>query len=285
MGDEDVGQAEVVLKLLEQVDHLRLHRHVERGHRLVTDDDLRLQRESPGDADALPLAARELVRVAVDEVGVQPDPLQQVARPGGSLLGRHDVGVDLPGLRDDVADGHPRVQRGVRVLEDDLDVAAQPPQVLALEVGDVVALVEHPAARRLLQGQQQLGDRRLAAAGLPDQTERLAGVERKVHPVHRAHVAHGLLEQHALGDREVLGQPLDPEQRLPAAHDVGPVWTVHLRHPAPLPRSGRRCADPRPPRAAGAAPRRSDRWSGSSAARRGSRVAGAPGRGATRRSG
>ena len=42
---------------LEQVEHLRLDRHVERGDRLVADDEVRLQDERAGDADALALAA------------------------------------------------------------------------------------------------------------------------------------------------------------------------------------------------------------------------------------
>ena len=62
VGDEHVGQAELALERLEQVEHLRLDRHVERGHGLVADDEVRLQDERPGDADALALATAELVR-------------------------------------------------------------------------------------------------------------------------------------------------------------------------------------------------------------------------------
>ena len=40
-----------------------------------------LQRQRPGDADALPLAAGELVRVAVGVLGVEPDQLHQLADP------------------------------------------------------------------------------------------------------------------------------------------------------------------------------------------------------------
>ena len=61
--DDQVGQAEVVLQVLQQVDHLGLDRDVERGDRLVGDDQVGLERQRPGDADALPLAAGELVRV------------------------------------------------------------------------------------------------------------------------------------------------------------------------------------------------------------------------------
>jgi hypothetical protein len=39
-----------------------LYRHVEAADRLVADDQLRLERERPGDSDALSLSARQLVR-------------------------------------------------------------------------------------------------------------------------------------------------------------------------------------------------------------------------------
>ena len=60
--DEHVRQVELVLQVVEQVDDLRLDRDVECGDRLVGDDQLRVQREGAGDADALALAAGELVR-------------------------------------------------------------------------------------------------------------------------------------------------------------------------------------------------------------------------------
>ena len=62
--DEQVGQLQLLLQIHQQVDDLRLHRHVERRHRLVGDDQRRVQRERARQADALPLAAAELVRIA-----------------------------------------------------------------------------------------------------------------------------------------------------------------------------------------------------------------------------
>jgi hypothetical protein len=58
--------------LVEQLQHLLLHRDVERRDRLVGDQQLGLQRQRAGDADALALAAGELVRIAVERVGIEP---------------------------------------------------------------------------------------------------------------------------------------------------------------------------------------------------------------------
>jgi hypothetical protein len=78
VGDEQVREPELALELLEQVDDLRLDRHVECADRLVGDDEVRPERERAGDADALALAAREFVRVPLAVVGVEPDGLEQI---------------------------------------------------------------------------------------------------------------------------------------------------------------------------------------------------------------
>src|SRR5689334_8083691 len=57
VGDEHVGEIVLSLEILEQVDHLRLHGHVQSGDGLVTDDKLRLDRQGTRDPDALSLAA------------------------------------------------------------------------------------------------------------------------------------------------------------------------------------------------------------------------------------
>ena len=50
-------QAQFVLQVFQQVDHLRLDGHVQGGDRLVGHDELGPERERAGDADPLPLAA------------------------------------------------------------------------------------------------------------------------------------------------------------------------------------------------------------------------------------
>ena len=70
------------LQLLHQPQDLRLRRHVERGRRLVGDQDLRVVDERHRDHHALAHAARELVRVVVDAlVGARDlDLLQELDR-------------------------------------------------------------------------------------------------------------------------------------------------------------------------------------------------------------
>ena len=57
MRDEQIGQPALALQVLHDVEHLGLHRDVERRGRLVTDQELGLGRQRAGDRDALALAA------------------------------------------------------------------------------------------------------------------------------------------------------------------------------------------------------------------------------------
>ena len=74
-------EVHLALQLEQQVDDLRSDRDVERGDRLVADDELRLQRDRARDPDALPLSARELVREAIRRARRQPDSLEQLGDP------------------------------------------------------------------------------------------------------------------------------------------------------------------------------------------------------------
>ena len=66
-------QVELVAQVEQQIEDLRPNRAIERRGRLVGDDHPRIERDGPGDADALALAAGELVRVAVLHGGLEPD--------------------------------------------------------------------------------------------------------------------------------------------------------------------------------------------------------------------
>src|SRR4051812_9395422 len=76
--DKDIGEAEPVLQVAKQIEDLRADRNVERGHRLVADDEFRFYRQRARDGDALALAAGEFVRVTPRETRLQSDQTQQL---------------------------------------------------------------------------------------------------------------------------------------------------------------------------------------------------------------
>ena len=221
VGDEHVGQRALRLELLQEIQHLRLHRLVEGGHRLVEDQEPGIEHEGARDVDALALAAAQLVRVAAAvETRVEADAAQHRARPLARLGARRAVHEQAEG--DGVLDGQAGVQRRVRVLEDQLHVAAQPLHARRRRAPHVLAGEPHGAGVGLDQTQDQPRQRRFAAAGLADDPEGLSRIDVERDVVDRAHPGMDALE-HAAPQREVLAQAQHLEQRR------RPVGRAHAR--------------------------------------------------------
>ena len=106
MGDKQVRQPELPLEILQHIDHLGLNGHVQGGDGLVADDELGIDRQGAGDADALALAAGELVGVAVGVLPHQAHVVQQFIDPLAPLLLGGEFGVKIQRLPDDVHDRH-----------------------------------------------------------------------------------------------------------------------------------------------------------------------------------
>ena len=238
VGDHHVGQAVQGLQALHQVQHLGPDGHVERAHRLVGHDHPRAHGQRPGQPDPLALAAGELVRVALDRVARQADLAEQFEDAVLLLLSAADV-LHRERLADDGAHPHPRVKRGVRVLEHELQVAAHPAQFTAPHPGHVLAAQRHRAAVRPFEGDDHPADGGLAAPGLAHQAQRLPLRDAERHPGDGLHAGHPALEDAARGDRELLHQVADLQQvagtaaRVPVPSGL-PVPRGLLGHPGPV---------------------------------------------------
>src|SRR5215218_9721506 len=217
VADHDVGQPEGVLELEQEIDDLRPDRNVERRHRLVQQHHLRPQDQRPGDADALALAAGELVRIARRMLWPQADLREH----------RGDAGVDLAVVRHAMQakrrrerrpDGLARVERGIGVLEDELRDTG--PRHAVHAGADLMAVEKDAAARRRLEAEDRQGEGRLAAAGLADDAEALALLELEIDAVDGRE---GPSAAEVAPDRKMDRKVLDLEDRLGRglSHDDG----------------------------------------------------------------
>src|SRR5438309_1095053 len=138
----------------EELEDLRLHHDVERGRRLVGNDEARAAGERHRDHDALLLAPREFVRVVVQPSGWQTDLLQQRARPDASFsLTR--LPVDEDRFHDLLPDPLHRVHGVHRALEDDRPRRpADGTELPGRQLKDVVPIQLDPARDLRLRGQQ-----------------------------------------------------------------------------------------------------------------------------------
>ena len=86
MGYQEVAQLLGGLQFQQQVQHLGLNGHVQGRGRLVQHQQRCLRAERPGDCQALPLAAGELVGQVLGMCIPQPDGSQQTRGPGAALV-------------------------------------------------------------------------------------------------------------------------------------------------------------------------------------------------------
>ncbi len=88
MRHEDEREAELVGRLGQELEDLRLHHHVERRRRLVGQENARVARERHRDRRSLAHPAGELVRVAPGPVRRDADRLEELADPRRRLPSR-----------------------------------------------------------------------------------------------------------------------------------------------------------------------------------------------------
>ena len=211
MIEDDRGPA-LALQRAHQLEDLGLDRHVERGRRLVGDQQLRLAGQRHRDHRALPHAARQPMRMLVEALRGRRDahPLEHLER-ALRRLGAADAPMPQQPLDDLLADRERRVQRRHRLLEDHRDaVAAQVAHRRRLEPDQLAALEADRAAgdaagRRRHQPHDRERRDALAAARFADDGERAARLDREAHAVDRRELAR-------VGD-EVGAQVADFEQR------------------------------------------------------------------------
>ena len=131
--DVEERDAFAIAQLTHEVEDPDPDRDVEHGHRLVCDDELGSERERLREADALPLASAQLVREPCHDVPGrhESDRVEDALHLSLSLPVAEVGPVELKSAVDPVSDPVRGVDRGVRILEDQRDVAAVGEPLLA----------------------------------------------------------------------------------------------------------------------------------------------------------
>ena len=140
--------------------------------------------------------------------------------------------MHLERLGDDLPHPHTRIERTPGVLEDRLYPGAVPPGPLPVELLERVAFEGDGAAGRLLQQEDQLGERGLAASGLADHPEAGPFLDLERDPVHGVERLVLADDEPARGDLVGLGEVLDLEQ---GGHDPAPFSACSQQAAEPPP--------------------------------------------------
>ena len=187
--DQQDRHAELLLERPEQLHDLRLDRHIQRGRRLVGDQQVRAARKRHRDHRALLHPAAELVRIRVHPA-LRFRQADEIHQPDHLVAHIHVRAVKPNRLADLVADAEDRIQRFARLLEHIGNfLAAQFPQRGLVHPQDIPPLVKNPSAlvdSRRLRHQPRQRKRRhaFAAPALAHQRDRLALADRKTDAVH-----------------------------------------------------------------------------------------------------
>ena len=146
MGDDNHGDAQALVDVLDQAEDGAGGSGVQGGGRLVAQQDLGVAGQGTGDGDALLLAAGELGGIGIRLVGQIHD-VQKLQRP----LPRRLLGDarDLHGKADVLEAG--ALHEQVKLLEDHADGAAPLPQGPGAEGHHVLAVDDHLARGGPLQ--------------------------------------------------------------------------------------------------------------------------------------
>ena len=86
VGNEQIGQSQPFLQVVKHVDNLCLNGHVQGRYRFVANNELRIHRQCPGNADTLPLTAGKLVGIPGSMFAVQAHKAHQLQNPILPLL-------------------------------------------------------------------------------------------------------------------------------------------------------------------------------------------------------
>ena len=191
--DHDDGGVELLLKIPQQVQDLRLHRHVQRRRRLIGDQQLRIARQRHRDHRPLPHTAGELMRIVVHALlrGGNAHPPQHLDGVLARDLLRH-VMVDPVRLDDLIAHRVERMHRRQRILEDHGHVAAaRLADLLRGRLDEFLAvqpdLAGHAAVPAVVQAEDPQARHRLARTRLPHDPQGPSALELEVQPVHGLH--------------------------------------------------------------------------------------------------
>src|SRR5579883_1148028 len=108
---------------------------------------------------------------------------------------------------------HPRIQRGVRILKNDLHISPFASKIVLGQRQKIDSIETDRAGIRLDQAQHSTASGCFTAAGFTDQSKRLSFIDRETHVIDRTHIRCDARKDPAM-DREVLLEIADGQERL-----------------------------------------------------------------------
>ena len=107
--DKQIGQAQRLLQVLQQIENLGLDGHVQCRHRLVGHDQRGVEHQGPRNGNALALTAGEHMRIALGRFCAQSNALEHLCDQTAPI-GRRKMRIDLQRRFQNLPDALSRVE-------------------------------------------------------------------------------------------------------------------------------------------------------------------------------
>jgi hypothetical protein len=157
VGYQDQGELELLPQVRDQIEDLRLDRHVEGGYGLVEDQEPRFRGQSAGDRDPLAFAARKLRGVAPRGPFVQTDLPEHAVDDIGAIRGTADA-VCCQRFGNNFRDAKAWIKRCTRILKNRLKLAPQGPDPGFRQLTDRVAPESDGSPIGSFEGEEETGE-------------------------------------------------------------------------------------------------------------------------------
>ena len=182
MADKEVGHLPVLSEPRQQLHNLLLHGNIQGRGGLVTDQQLGLNRQRPGNGCPLALASANLIGVAAGKFIWQAALFQKKHYPfGGLRLGKPRVAQAFPNA---AAQGFSGVEGAHRVLEDHLHFSVGSGKRFSLGFCDILTVQADCTLGRVNQSAQKLCQGAFSAAGFSNDSQCLPWEQLKAYLVY-----------------------------------------------------------------------------------------------------
>jgi hypothetical protein len=175
MGDQKAGKPALLSQREHQVRHFDLRRGVEAAPWLVGNQHPRFAGERAGERHPLAFSSGQLVREPIRQVGRETNRRKQSPRRLLFLGASAANPMDAQRFRDGTANRPARVERGVGVLEEQLNLTAEPLQTRLWKSRNLLAVEPDAPGFDLAEAGQGSNQAALAAPRFTYQAEDFAG--------------------------------------------------------------------------------------------------------------
>jgi hypothetical protein len=171
MGYKKICEPELLLQVLEQVDNLGLDRDIKGGNRFITDNKSGPQGKGTGYGNPLSLTPGKFMGISVGIGRLQSYNFQELLHPPPSIRRLFKNIVHYQGLTDNIANGHPRVQRPKGILENNLHLPPELAQFSRRDSENILTRKKHLACRYGKKANQNPPQGGFPAPAFPQQSK------------------------------------------------------------------------------------------------------------------